>query len=91
MRKNCDHGLPWLKQVIFSHIEKLGAELSPSAFQESGRERSRVDEEVEELEEGEWGSSPVALRALTVVRSAGDRAVRVRWLLSLIRPAHSRS
>lgn len=42
-----------MKQVIFSHIEKVGAELSPSAFQASGRERSRVDEEVEELEEGE--------------------------------------
>lgn len=33
----------------------------------------------------------LSLRALTVECSAGDRAVRVRWLLSLIRPAHSRS
>ncbi|XP_030014700.1 uncharacterized protein LOC115436104 isoform X2 [Sphaeramia orbicularis] len=46
---------------------------------------------------GERGSSPLlsspllSLRALTVECSAGDRAVRVRWLLSLIRPAHSRS
>lgn len=53
--------------------------------------RHRVDEEVEDVEEGERGSSPLPLRALTVVHSAGDRAVRVRWLLSLIRPAHSRS
>lgn len=31
------------------------------------------------------------LRALSVECSGSDRAVRVRWLLSLIRPAHSRS
>lgn len=49
----------------------------------------------------DWGSSlslfslpltrPLSLRALAVECSAGDRAVRVRWLLSLIRAAHGRS
>lgn len=33
----------------------------------------------------------LSLRALSVECSGSDRAVRVRWLLSLIRPAHSRS
>lgn len=56
--------------------------------------RSQVGEEEEE--EGEEGlrlfsSLSLSIRALTVECSGGDRAVRVRWPVSLIRPAHSRS
>lgn len=59
------------------------------------RREKRLDEEEEDEEKEEEGGrgigSSLSLRALTVECSAGDRAVRVRWLLSLIRPAHSRS
>lgn len=59
------------------------------------KEGKQVDEEVEE--EGRLRllslslARPHSLRALAVECSAGDRAVRVRWLLSLIRVAHSQS
>lgn len=50
-----------------------------------------MDEEEKEQGEGTGLFSSLSLRALSVECSGSDRAVRVRWLLSLIRPAHSRS
>lgn len=50
-----------------------------------------MDEEEKEQGEETGLFSSLSLRALSVECSGSDRAVRVRWLLSLIRPAHSRS